>query len=356
MGLMDPNGLHLVLEIHRSMLPAPGPFLLDEVEVWRDAHPVQLGSTTAWVPVRSASVAAPLCPLRVVPHADHRDRPDSARRDGAAGTGRRWTGRVSSSSSNGPRLPPAPIGRWPSRASWRGRGVPDAVARDAPSVGPTLRDECDRARPGLVGHGRACPSIHVTRGLWRAAIRPGASGHGEARPWQAGEVFMEAFRLGRRPESGPGRGRTCADGPAGFDSRGSSASRGASCDTKGHGESPCYTLRNNPINRPALHPPHAPSRCQHDRPLRIGAPGSVGAQEERHRGGDHQELRAVGQREAKQDEGDHGGNQPPPHGAVGGPMEQRAEVEIGRERERRFAPDVTRGREQGADASPCLSG
>ncbi len=49
-GLVDPMGLNLVLEVHRRMLPSTGPFLLDETEVWRDARAVMLGSSEAWVP------------------------------------------------------------------------------------------------------------------------------------------------------------------------------------------------------------------------------------------------------------------------------------------------------------------
>ena len=196
-GLMDPNGLHLVLEIHRSMLPPSGPFLLDETDVWRDARPVQLGSATAWVPSDQHQLLH-LCVHFAWSHML------------TTGIGRtvrdvavllehgevEWEGFVQLVQ----RTRAATCAYWTlaiSRAL-AGSRLPDAVLATLRPWGPTfLTNAIERAQvsSAIV---RACPSIHVMRGLWRAAIRPRASGHGDARPWQAGAVFMDVFGLGRK--------------------------------------------------------------------------------------------------------------------------------------------------------------
>ena len=80
-----------------------------------------------------------------------------------------------------------------------GARVPEHVLESLRPPGPmALSHALQRAQisSALLG---TCPSIHLMRTLWSAAIRPAWSGHGSARPWQVGEAFMEAFHLGHRP-------------------------------------------------------------------------------------------------------------------------------------------------------------
>ena len=200
-GLMDPNGLHLVLEVHRSMLPTAGPFILDENEVWRDACPVQLGTTTAWVPstqhqllhhcvhfawsnMLTSGIGRTVRDVAVLVGQNEIDWGcfvGLARRTRAA-TCSYWTLAMSQTLA--------------------GARVPAAVLASLRSRGPkSLKRAIERAQVSSAMV-RACPSIRAMRGLWSAAIRPGASGHGGSRPWQAGEVFMEAFGLGQKARVG----------------------------------------------------------------------------------------------------------------------------------------------------------
>jgi len=212
-GLMDPNGLHLVLEIHRSMLPAPGPFLLDESEVWRDAQPVQLGATTAWVP-SSQHQLLHLCihfgwsnmlfsglgrTVRDVTALLEHEKMDWAKfvdlaRRTRSYTCAYWTLAIARSLS-GARVPDAAL------VELRPRG----------HAGPTRALERACVASALIG---ACPSIGLMQLLWSAAIRPDASGHGDARPWKVGEGFAEAFRI--RPAIFGARVRAHVRGWAGW--------------------------------------------------------------------------------------------------------------------------------------------
>ncbi len=65
-ALKDPNGLQLVLEVHRAMLPMAGPFLLDESRgVAGGAHRFRSGRIDGMGASSMASpTASPLRPLR----------------------------------------------------------------------------------------------------------------------------------------------------------------------------------------------------------------------------------------------------------------------------------------------------
>jgi hypothetical protein len=196
-GLVDPMGLNLVLEVHRAMLSSTGPFLLDETEVWRDARAVMLGSSEAWVPSDQHQLLH-LCVHFAWSHMF------------IAGIGRTvrdvatllergevdWDGFIALAR----RTRATSCAYWTlamSRTLAEAR-VPDAVLKSLRPPGPmALADALERAQimSALLG---ACPSIHLLRSMWSAAIRPGASGHGHARPWQVSEAFMGAFHVGHR--------------------------------------------------------------------------------------------------------------------------------------------------------------
>jgi hypothetical protein len=195
-GLTDPNGLHLVLEVHRAMLPIPGPFLLDESEVWRDARPVQLGSTTAWVPSDQHLL------LHLCVHFGWSDMLFS----GLGRTVRDVTALLEHGRIDWPgfielarRTKASTCAYWTLRIArdLSGASVPEtalAALRPRGQLGIAQAFERAQIASALTG---ACPSIGLMRVLWGAAIRPGASGHGKARPWQVGEGFAAAFQIGQ---------------------------------------------------------------------------------------------------------------------------------------------------------------
>ena len=200
-ALLDPGGLHLVLEVHRTALPAAGPFRFDEAALWRDSSRVPLGNGEAAVP-SSQHQLLHLCVHFAWSNMLFSGLGRTARdiatllEDG----GFDWDGFVVLARQS----------RATSSAYWALR-LARTLAR-APVPDETLR----RLRPpgmpfppaalerALIASAltRACPSVQVMRWLWCLAIRPGASGHGESRPWQVGEAYAEAFQVG------PGMGRS----------------------------------------------------------------------------------------------------------------------------------------------------
>ncbi len=200
-GLVDPNGLHLVLEIHRAMLPIAGPFQLDETEVWREAKPVMLGTTMVYVPSDEHQL------LHLCVHLAW----SNMLFVGLGRTARDVAVLLEPGGINWDRfLALALHSRAESCAYWTlttartlaGARVPDDVLGVLRPRGPrALAQALERAHiaSALVG---ACPSISLMRLLWSAAIRPGASGHGKSRPWHVGEAFSEVFRVGRKAGRG----------------------------------------------------------------------------------------------------------------------------------------------------------
>jgi hypothetical protein len=197
-GLVDSRGLNLVLEVHRGMLPTPGPFRFDEAEVWRDARAIRLGSSEAWVPSDQHQLLH-LCVHFAWSH---------MLISGIGRTARDVATLLERGDVDWDRF--VPLARRTQAAScayWTltisrtlaGARVPDRVLealRPPGSIAAAHALERAQITSALLG---TCPSIHLMRLLWSAAIRPRASGHGEVRPWKAGEAFMEAFHLGHRP-------------------------------------------------------------------------------------------------------------------------------------------------------------
>lgn len=200
-ALVDPSALKLVLEIHRSMMPQPGPFELDEREVWRDARPVQLGSTEAWVPStnhlllhlsvhfawshmfrgigRTVRDVATLIAFEPVDWGGFADLALRAR----AATCAYWTLAITQSLT-GMEVPP------------------EVLARLRPRQPRMVTQFLERTyiTNGLF---RTCPSLRAANLAWAAGILPEASRHGQSRPWHAGERFQTVFGVGRgRPTFG----------------------------------------------------------------------------------------------------------------------------------------------------------
>jgi len=188
-ALVDPSALKLVLEIHRSMMPRPGPFELDEHEVWREARPVQLGATEAWVP----STNHQLLHLSVHFAWSHMFR----------GIGRTVRD-VATLVAAGPvdwnafadlalRARAATCAYWTMAITrtLTGTDVPaEVLARLRPRQPRMVTRILERAyvTTGLLG---TCPSLRAANLAWSAGIQPKQSGHGSLRPWHAGELFQK---------------------------------------------------------------------------------------------------------------------------------------------------------------------
>lgn len=194
-GLVDPKGLNLVLEVHRTMLPPTGPFLLDADELWRDARPVRLGGVEAWVPSdhhqllhlsvhfawshmfsgmgRTVRDIAFILGAGPFDWERFRDTATATR----AGTCAYWTLAITRTLS--------------------GTAIPEPVLEAlAPRQPRVVSRALERGyiTTGLFG---ACPSVWMAKMLWSAGIQPVASGHGDSRPWQSNELFKRVFKLDR---------------------------------------------------------------------------------------------------------------------------------------------------------------
>ena len=195
-GLLDPGGLQLVLEIHRSMLPLTGPFALDETELWREARSAQLGFTRVWVPSdrhqllhlsvhfawsnmfsgigRTVRDVATILGTSPMAWAEFTELAVQTR----ARTCAFWTLMIA--------------------RTLTGIQVPTEVLESLRPRQPRVMTRAlERAyiTSALFG---ACPSLRVARLLWGAGVQPEASGHGKARPWHTGELFASVFHLDKK--------------------------------------------------------------------------------------------------------------------------------------------------------------
>jgi hypothetical protein len=199
--LIDPRGLKVVLEIHRAMLPAESPCILDADEVWRDARTVRLGSSTVQVPSDLHQLIH-LCVHFAWSH---------MLEGGLARTVRDVATLMATRDVNWPEFVTlARRTRAATCAYWTlaltrtlgGAAVPPAVMEALrPRQSRALTKALERGYI-MTGLTRACPSVRVTQLMWSAGVRPGASGHGAARPWHTCETFKEAFHVGRIPTFG----------------------------------------------------------------------------------------------------------------------------------------------------------
>ena len=193
-ALLDPQGLELVLEIHRALLLPNGPFLLNEADVWRDAQPVQLGSTEVSVP-SSEHQLLHLCIHFAWSH---------MLADGLGRTARDVATLLGSRSLRWPKFAEMAMhARAGSCAYWTlrisrtlsGVDVPPEVFRQlSPRQPASISRALERAYINAELF-NSCPSVRLARILWVAGLRPSASGHGGKRPWQVEEMFRKVFHL-----------------------------------------------------------------------------------------------------------------------------------------------------------------
>lgn len=200
-ALLDPKGIGIVLEIHRAMMPRPGPFLLDEAEVWRDARSVRLGTTQAWVP----SDQHQLLHLCIHFAWSHTLRSGLIRtvRD-VATVVRRGTMDWDSFVELAIRTRARTSAYWTlaMARTLTGESAPGEVLSALhPGQRLGLARLLERAyiTSGILG---ACPSLRVDRMFWGVGMRPRASRHGRVRPWHTEEAFDVVYHPDRKPGVG----------------------------------------------------------------------------------------------------------------------------------------------------------
>jgi len=190
--LVDPSRGGIVLEIHRSMMPRPGPFSLSESDVWRDASEVRVGRFPARIP----SELHQLLHLSVHFAWQHSLVHGIARtvRDVATLTTARsidWDAFVRLAR----RANAATCAYWTLALARRlgGARVPDdALAPLRPRQPRALTAALERAYV-VSGILDLCPSMQLAQALWTAGVQPERSGHGAQRPWQMTTRFEAAF-------------------------------------------------------------------------------------------------------------------------------------------------------------------
>ncbi|HVX39502.1 MAG TPA: nucleotidyltransferase family protein [Gemmatimonadaceae bacterium] len=196
--LVDPSGSGIVVEIHRSMMPRPGPFVLANEEIWSESTEARLGGASARVPsdlhqllhlsvhfAWSHYLAGGLArAVRDVAHLTARrdidwDKFLSLARSARASTCAFWTLRLSKS-----------LGA---------ARVPDPVLR---ALRPPLPHAAIRTLERAYVTAALfdlCPSLAARKALWTVGVQPRRSGHGAHRPWQVTERFRQVFHEGPKP-------------------------------------------------------------------------------------------------------------------------------------------------------------
>ncbi len=194
--LIDPRGANIVLELHRSMMPVPGPFSLDDEQIWSSARPLASGALLpspvhlllhlcvhfAWSDSLSHGVArtvrdvAALSAAGSIPWDEFVECADRAR----ASTCAYWTLALS--------------------RTLTGASVPEgALVRLRPRQPVSVTRALARASVAC-GVLRLCPAVVLRRRLWTAGVRPVRSGHGTHRPWDATARFNAAFQRTAQPK------------------------------------------------------------------------------------------------------------------------------------------------------------
>jgi hypothetical protein len=196
--LVAPGGGRIILELHRCLMPRPGPFRLDSAAVWRDSESVTIGSTGAYVPSDIHQLLH-LCVHFAWGHSlEHgigrvvRDvatlvdaRPIdwqafvAIARESRAGTSAYWTLRLANHLADVP--------------------VPaDVFTALEPRRSQAVLRMLERAyiASAMIA---LCPSVRLGQMLWTMGIQPKRSGHGRIRPWHSTEEYREAFHIERMP-------------------------------------------------------------------------------------------------------------------------------------------------------------
>lgn len=196
--LVAPGGGGIILELHRCLMPRPGPFRLDNAAVWRDSESVTIGATGAYVP-SDVHQLLHLCVHFAWGHSlDHgigrvvRDvatlvdaRPIDWQAlvaialKSRAGTCVYWTLRIAN------RLADVPV-------------PADVFTALAPRLSRSTMRMLERAyiASAVIA---LCPSVRLGQMLWTVGMQPSRSGHGKLRPWHSTEEFREAFHIERMP-------------------------------------------------------------------------------------------------------------------------------------------------------------
>ena len=196
--LVDPSGAGIVLELHRSIMPMPGPFVLDDIGVWGHARRIRVGTSHAWVPTaehqllhlsvhfawshsldsgfaRSVRDAATLATESAIDWNAFVTLAAEAR----ASTCAYWTLALSRSLLDAP--------------------IPDhTLARLRPRQPLAVTRALERAyiASGLLG---LSPSVSLARQLWSAGMHPARSGHRRHRPWDSTARLSRILRTDSRP-------------------------------------------------------------------------------------------------------------------------------------------------------------
>lgn len=196
--LVDPRGTGIVVEIHRSMMPLPGPFILREADVWRDSTEVGIGGTVGRVP----SDVHQLLHLSVHFAWSHYLTRGLARtvRDVATLLAEReiaWDDFVVL--ARGARASTCAF--WTLRLSKTlvAAAVPDEVLRALAPMGPAIVTRALERAYIMSAVFDLCPSLVLEKALWTAGIQPRLQAHATLRPWRVTERFREVFHEEPKP-------------------------------------------------------------------------------------------------------------------------------------------------------------
>ena len=182
-AFVDGRGTEVRLELHTGLIPGENPFVLPTDEYWAAARPARDEYAGALVPA-PAYLLLHACIHFAWSHTFHFGAWRTFRDAGELIAGSRidWDQFVElATRSRG-----ASACYWTLRLASRlsGTPVPDSVlARLRPPSPDALRRAIERHLVASIALGEAppCPSVTLSRVLWRMAIRPGWSGHGRAR-------------------------------------------------------------------------------------------------------------------------------------------------------------------------------
>lgn len=188
--LIDPRGANVVLELHHSMMPVPGPFALDDDRIWSEARPLASGALMpspvhlllhlcvhfAWSDWLSYGIARTVRDVAALANADlvPWDAFVDCAHEARASTCAYWTLALA--------------------RSLAGAEIPDdALARLRPRQPIVVSRALERAYIATAVL-RLSPSVVLSQRLWSAGVRPVGSGHGAHRPWDATARFNAAFQ------------------------------------------------------------------------------------------------------------------------------------------------------------------
>jgi hypothetical protein len=196
--LLDPMGSGIVLELHRSMMPSPGPFTLDDVTVWSEARRVRVGPKYAFIPSPEHQLLH-LCVHLAWAH---------GLETGITRAVRDVATLLSVCDLEWETFLELAIGaRAATCAYWTlalartlvSAAVPDTVLaslRPRQPLAMTRALERSYIATGILGIN---PSLFLTHRLWAVGVHPLRSGHRLHRPWDSSTRHRELFPKTRPP-------------------------------------------------------------------------------------------------------------------------------------------------------------